>query len=125
MKDKPLMNTPGKSITHYTPDMAFQRSLVYELLSHAFGEPSQDLLDFIKNGEFIHYIKDAISGHLCNNGMDIRPLEEAIKFVMDSTMDDLISEYWRITSPERNLLYEGNYHSPFSVYDEMADVAGF
>jgi TorA maturation chaperone TorD len=40
-------------------------------------------------------------------------------------INDLLKEYSLIVSPEKNLLYEGNYHHPFNSYEEMADIAGF
>ncbi len=107
------------------PGTAFQRSKVYELLSHAFGEPSEEFLAFVKEGEFLKHIADCLSAHPRRAEVDIRLVETAAAEAGGMEIERFSSEYERLTSPERNFLCECRYHQPFSSMEEMADIAGF
>ena len=42
---------------------AFQRSRIYELLSHVFGEPSAEFVEFIAGGEFKDHVRKSLALH--------------------------------------------------------------
>jgi nitrate reductase assembly molybdenum cofactor insertion protein NarJ len=106
-------------------EIAFSRSTVYELLSHCYGEPAKEFLDFLRNGEFFEHMINALRIHpRLRNGI-LQTLQDITDEVMKIDIDDLLRNYGLIVSPVRNLLYEGNYHHPFNSYEEMADIAGF
>jgi hypothetical protein len=107
-------------------EAAFQRSSVYELLSHVFGEPSAGFVDFITGGEFLEHIDKSLSCYPGKNDIDTRLLAAAAEEVKPLGLDGLILEYEeRITSRRMNFLYECNYHPPLTSAVEMADIAGF
>jgi hypothetical protein len=107
------------------PETAFQRSRVYELLSHAFGEPSEEFLEFVTEGGFLSHMNESLSVHPCGGEIDIQPLAEAAEAMKTADFDELDVEYEKLTSPKMNFLYECNYHPPLTSSVEMADVAGF
>lgn len=106
-------------------EIAFSRSTVYELLSHCYGEPGSEFLDFIKSGEFFEHMIKALRFHPMLRNRIIQALHSLIDETMRLNINDLLREYELVVSPEKNLLYEGNCHHPFSAYEEMADIAGF
>lgn len=106
-------------------EVAFGRSTVYELLSHCYGEPGIEFLDFIKDGEFFEHMINALRFHPELKKGILQTLHTLIDETMRMEINDLSEEYSFIVSPEKNLLYEGNYHHPFNSYEEMADIAGF
>ncbi len=106
-------------------EISFRRAVVYELFSHAFGEPEEEFFEFIKDGSFSDHMVNVLTYHPClKEGLilDFRRLREEING-MD--IDDIEALYSLIASREKNLLYEGNYHHAFNVFEEMADIAGF
>lgn len=104
---------------------AFSRSTVYELLSHCYGEPGTEFLDFIKSGEFFEHMVNALRFHSELKKGILQTLYALIDEAMRMEINDLLGKYSFIVSPEKNLLYEGNYHHPFNSFEEMADIAGF
>ncbi|MFN3478975.1 MAG: molecular chaperone [Thermodesulfovibrionales bacterium] len=106
-------------------EVAFSRSTVYELLSHCYGEPGTEFLDFIKNGEFFEHMTKSLRFHPELKDGILQSLYTLIDETMRMEINDLLEEYCFIVSPEKNLLYEGNYLHPFNSYEEMADIAGF
>lgn len=120
-----MPNEKCKSTEDRTAETAFRRSKVYELLSHAFGEPSGEFLAFVRDGEFLSHIGDCLSGYPRKADVDIGLLERAAGEARGMEIERLASEYERLTTPERNFLYECRYHHPFSAMEEMADIAGF
>lgn len=106
-------------------DKTFQRSRVYELMAHAFGEPSEEFLSFIKDGEFLKHIQESLRTHPYGVQTDSRPLESITGEVNEMNIHELHSEYGKMTSPEMNFLYECNYHPSLNAPQEMGDVAGF
>lgn len=107
------------------PETAFQRSRVYELLSHAFGEPSDEFVEFVGERGLPAAVIECLSLHPCGTEVDIRPLAEAAEEMKTAAFDGLAVEYEKLTSPKMNFLYECNYHPPLISSVEMADVAGF
>lgn len=107
------------------PETAFQRSRIYELLSHAFGEPSDEFIEFVKEGGLLSHIKESLSVYPCGAEIGTEPLAVAAKEIMTAGFDELTAEYEKIISPKMNFLYECNYHPPLTSSVEMADVAGF
>lgn len=106
-------------------EIAFSRSMVYELLSNCYGEPGAEFFDFIRNGDFFGHMINALRFHPKLKIGVMQTLHTIIDEAMRLNINDLLKEYSLIVSPEKNLLYEGNYHHPFSAYEEMADIAGF
>lgn len=104
---------------------AFRRSRVYELMAHAFGEPSVEFLGFVKDGEFLDHMKEALRMHPSGLQMGIRSLELITEEAGDIDILELRSVYGKMTSPEMNFLYECNYHPSLNASEEMGDVAGF
>jgi TorA maturation chaperone TorD len=107
------------------PKVAFQRSRVYELLAHAFSEPSIELLDFIAKGEFHEYMKVSTGGLRHIKNANFTELENITKIAKDTDIELILSEYERLTSPQKNYFYECNYYAPSNAMEEMADIAGF
>jgi hypothetical protein len=107
------------------PQTAFQRSRVYELLSYAFGEPSDEFIEFAREGGLLASAAECLSEHPVGAAVDIRPLTEAAEEIRTAGVDGLAVEYEKLTSPKMNFLYECNYHAPLTSSVEMADVAGF
>lgn len=106
-------------------ELSFRRAIVYELFSHAFGEPEKEIFEFIKEGGFSEYMGNALCYHPClKEGLilDLRWLKEETN---EMDIDDMEVLYSHIASREKNLLYEGNYHHAFNAFEEMADIAGF
>jgi len=107
------------------PEIAFNRGTVYELMSHCFGEPETGFLEFIKKGEFFEHMINALRFHPeLKNGI-LKTLQSLTDEAIRVDIEELSEGYRLLVSPERNLLYEGNYHHPFNTYEEMADIAGF
>lgn len=107
------------------PDWAFGRSTIYELLSHCYGEPGTDFLNFMKDGGFFEHVINVLRYHPeLKNGI-LQSLYALTDEAIRIDIEKLSEGYGLIVSPERNLLYEGNYHHPFNAYEEMADIAGF
>jgi hypothetical protein len=106
-------------------ETAFQRSRVYELLAHAFAEPSLEFLEFLKDGAFPDHIEDCLRLHPGSGGADRQSLTMLLREAKALGLDELRSAYERLTAPEMNVLYECNYHPPLTSSVEMADVAGF
>lgn len=106
-------------------ERAFNRGTVYELLSHCFGEPVEEFLQFLTDGEFLKHMSRALRTHAYYKEGIIVALHALIEKAKDAGIDGISREYGQIVSPERNLLYEGNYHHPFNSFEEMADIAGF
>lgn len=111
--------------TQRLAEIAFNRGTVYELLSHCYGEPAEEFLHFLSDGEFFKTITNALRFHPHFREGIIKTLHILIDEVRSIEFDDLSKEYLKIVSPEKNLLYEGNYHHPFNSYEEMADISGF
>ena len=107
------------------PDTAFQRGRVYDLLSHAFGEPSDEFLEFVREGGLLGHIAESLSLHPCGAEIDVQPLRQAAQEVRSATFDELTLQYEKLASPMLKVLYECNYHPPLTSSVEMADVAGF
>lgn len=108
-----------------SPEIAFGRSRVYELLSHCYGEPEKEFMDFIKDGGFFEHTINALRQHPKLRNEILEALHALTDEMIRMDMDELLRGYKLIVSPERNHLYEGNYHHPFNTYEEMADIAGF
>jgi hypothetical protein len=106
-------------------EVALKRSIVYELLAHAFGEPEREFFEFLKDGEFSLHIIDALTFYPCLKEGVIPLIREIDLEMRDLKIEDLRENYELIASREKNLLYEGNYHPLFNVFEEMADIAGF
>ncbi|MCI4625890.1 MAG: molecular chaperone TorD family protein [Candidatus Magnetoovum sp. WYHC-5] len=103
----------------------FQRSLVYELLSHAFARPTLNFMDFVESGEFCtHMVTSLKALPYCGN-VDPHNIEVLANRVKALRFDGVLSEYEEITSYKINYLYECNYQNRFSALTEMADIAGF
>jgi hypothetical protein len=83
------------------PEIAFQRSSVYELLAHAFSEPSVEFLNFIARGEFLKHVKGATENLSHTEGVQFEELESLTEI---ATSDN---------------------HAPSNAMEEMADIAGF
>lgn len=94
------------------------------MLSHAFGEQSDEFIEFVREGGLVTAITECLSLHPCAE-VDIRPLVEAADETKTAGLDGLAVEYEKLTSPKMNFLYECNYHPPLTSSVEMADVAGF
>lgn len=110
---------------HVVTSIPFRRSIVYELLAHAFSEPSGDFLDFFMEEETLLLIKDALSIHPNGSDIDMNPLKEALSEAGRYGFAELVSSYERLASHEHNCFYECNYYPPLISSEEMADVAGF
>lgn len=106
-------------------EMAFRRSTIYELLSHAFAEPSADFILFLSGGEFLHHIEQVLNLHPLGTEMDMRPFSMLTEAANTHGIEGLNPLYNKLTSPEMNFLYEGNFHPPLNAAEEMADIAGF
>jgi TorA maturation chaperone TorD len=108
-----------------SPTVPFQRSRVYELLSHALGEPTGELLEFIKGGGFLSFIQEALEEHPLRKQVDVRVLRQAASECSDADEETVSSWYERLVSPRHHLLYECRYHAPLGTFEEMSDIAGF
>ncbi|RMD58143.1 MAG: hypothetical protein D6828_02995, partial [Nitrospirae bacterium] len=82
-------------------------------------------VEFVKEGEFLDSIKNALKHHPKHMSIDIKPAKEATNDLKDADLDTLHSWYEKLVSPKFNFLYECKYHQPFSAMEEMADIAGF
>lgn len=106
-------------------DIAFKRSLVYELLSHAFAEPSLEFIAFVSSDEFLDVLIDCINlyplGNELNLNLSVDAMTDARRFEIE-TIENL---YKMLISNEHSFLHECRYHNQFSAYDEMADISGF
>ncbi len=105
--------------------ISFSRSTVYELLSYCYGEPETGFLDFMKDGGFFENMINGLRFHPQLRKGILEDLHTMIDEAIRIDMEALVRNYNIIVSPEKNLLYEGNYHHPFNAYEEMADIAGF
>ncbi|KJR40027.1 anaerobic dehydrogenase-like protein [Candidatus Magnetoovum chiemensis] len=103
----------------------FKRSLIYELLSHAFSEPSREFIGFVQDGDFYNQISDnsSLVPHL--KTLDTSLVKEASMIAKLEGFDYIRSQFRALSSPQINYFYECNYHSRFSAFEEMADIAGF
>jgi hypothetical protein len=110
----------SKGITN--PEAAFQRSRVYELLSHALAEPSEEFIEFIKKGFFLESISPVLKIY---SYMVVNHIQEAIEDVKKAGIDEVRLWYEKLANPKVNFFYECKYHQPFSAMEEMADIAGF
>jgi TorA maturation chaperone TorD len=107
------------------PDVSFLRSKVYELLSHAFAEPSDEFLNFIATGEFLVHMKNATENLSYSEEIQFNELENIKEMAKDGNHELIVSEYEGLTSPQKNFFYECNYYAPSNAMEEMADIAGF
>jgi nitrate reductase assembly molybdenum cofactor insertion protein NarJ len=107
------------------PKVAFQRSRVYEVLAHAFSEPSDNFLDFIVTGEFLEFIRCSTRALQHTKNTKFTELEKITKIAKETDIELILSEYERLTSPQKNYFYECNYYAPSNAMEEMADIAGF
>lgn len=108
-----------------SPETAFLRSSIYELLAYAFAEPSQELIDFVSGGEYFEHLGRALRFLPYGEDAGMKDVSDASAASQAIDIGLLSSGYQRITSPKINYLYECNYHSRFSAFTEMADIAGF
>lgn len=106
-------------------ETAFQRSRVYALLSHAFGEPAEEFIAFVRDGSFRDQAGELVPGRLHPDGTGEDLLASLTAGAGGLTADAIGMAYERLTSPKMNYLYECNYHPPLTSAVEMADVAGF
>ncbi len=106
-------------------DSAFKRSLVYEVLSYAFIEPSTEFFEFVKSGELFAIIRDALISHPEVREVDMSPIIDAVVEARNIDMERVGNLYQGLISPRHSFLHECRYHNPFSAYNEMADIAGF
>lgn len=109
---------------------AFQRSIVYELLSHVFADPSATFAEFAANGELRTHLMSALALLESQAGAmgehdTMLYIDEAAGWLKEEGVEALYRAYTGITSPEVNFLYECNYQERFSAFEEMADIAGF
>lgn len=107
------------------PEVAFQRSTIYELLSHVFVEPADEFLRFVARREFLEHVKYATQNLLHTRSVGLKELEKATELAKYVGVDLIISEFDKLTSPQKNYFYEGNYHAPANAMEEMTDIAGF
>jgi nitrate reductase assembly molybdenum cofactor insertion protein NarJ len=107
------------------PETAFQRSRVYELLAHVFSEPSDKFLDFVAKGEFLEHVKSAIRNLLHRKNIHFKEFKNLTEISKSTDIELILSEYEKLTSPQKNYFYECNYYAPSNAMEEMADIAGF
>lgn len=105
--------------------MAFQRGNVYELLSHCFWRPSEELFEFIKAGEFLRCIEEAVAVMPFEGDVIIHLAQRAARDLRRLGNAAVEAHYDRLDSPKLKLLHECMYHNPFSAYEEMADIGAF
>ncbi|GAB4537711.1 MAG: hypothetical protein Fur0020_06440 [Thermodesulfovibrionia bacterium] len=106
-------------------EIAFKRSLVYELLSHALAEPSLEFIRFVSHGEFLDTIMDCIRPYPQGRKLNMSLLVDTVSHARKYDIETIGNLYKRLISPEHSFLHECRYHAQFSAYDEMADIAGF
>lgn len=110
---------------HEKAESAFKRSLVYEVLSYAFTEPSTEFFNFIKNGEFFENLRSYMVAHPEGKRVDMSLLVNATVDARRFDIEMIGSLYQRLVSQKHSFLHECRYHNQFNAYNEMADIAGF
>ncbi|MEW6739596.1 MAG: TorD/DmsD family molecular chaperone [Nitrospirota bacterium] len=108
-------------------NVAFQRSKTYRLLSYCFFYPDEEFGGFLRSGEFVNEIKEAIERYPLKTEIEasLKDLKEAETFDVDKMADEHIRF---LTLKSGCPPYENEYYrSRLSVYttEEMADIAGF
>lgn len=106
-------------------ELHFKRGVVYSLMSYVFGEPDAEFYDFATNGELMDIVEKTLSGMNNHMPLNTQEIRRSVAEACVIGFDGLTALYGELTSPKMNYLYECNYHSRFSTFDEMADVAGF
>jgi hypothetical protein len=120
-----MTNEKSQMVENTNPEIPFQRSRIYELLSFVFEEPADEFLRFLSTREFLVYVKDRMKNLLHAKDIGYKELDKITELVKCSDSDLIISEYEGLASPHRNYFYECNYHAPANAMEEMADIAGF
>lgn len=115
-------NMQGSEFRVEKAEKAFQRSKLYRLFSYCFSEPNEELVEFLRSGEFIKTVKESFKYLTYRLTVDGEHLS-------DLDFERIYDEYIRFqTLKNRCSFYENEYHrSGLSIFstEEMADIAGF